>query len=41
MEHQLTALERKIESLLASVDQEPAPELEPLSRQGKSASKKE
>lgn len=41
MENQLTALERKIESLLASVDKEAAPESDPLGREGKSESKKE
>jgi len=41
MENQLTALERKIESLLASVDKEAAPESDPMSNQRKSDSKKE
>jgi len=41
MESQLTALERKIDSLLASVDQEATPESDPMSTQGKSDSKKE
>ncbi len=41
MENQLTALERKIESLLASVDKEAAPEFDPMSNQRKSDSKKE
>lgn len=41
MENQLTALERKIESLLASVEEEPAPGSAPLSPQRKSDPEKE